>query len=248
MFTAKYISVRAVLTRTMVEIKPLPIEAVIFDLDGTLAHFNLDVKTLRGEIREYLMHYGIPSSILDVNESIFEMLNKTQIFIKNNSKSEQVFEALRSEVLALAEKFEIEAAKTTNLLPGAVETLKELKNLKLKIGLCTTSSEKTASYIVHRFRIDEFFQIIVSRDKVKYVKPSTEQFELALKVMGVHQKSALIIGDSVADIQSGKELNAITVGLTTGLSTKEQLMASGANYIITSLTDLPILVKEINRD
>jgi phosphoglycolate phosphatase len=231
-----------------VELKALTIEAVIFDLDGTLANFNLDFKTLRGEIREYLMHHGIPSSVLDVNESIFEMLKKTQIFIKNTDKSKVVFEALRVQALNIAEMFEMEAAKTTSLLPGAVETLKELKKLNLKMGLCTTSSEKAAFYIVQRFRINDFFQVIVSRDKVKYVKPSTEQFEFALKSLGVSLKDTLIVGDSVADMHSGNELKAVTVGLTTGFSSMEQLIAAGANYIITSLTDLPELVVKINKD
>jgi len=47
-------------------------------------------------------------------------------------------------------------------------------------------------------------------------------------------------------MQSAKELKAIAVGLPTGLSTMEQLMNNGANYIITSLTDLPVLIKKIN--
>ena len=72
----------------------------------------------------------------------------------------------------------MEAASTTNLQIGANETLKELKQMKLKIGLCTTSSEKAVNYILKRFKIQDFFQVVVTRDKVKYVKPSTEQFEV----------------------------------------------------------------------
>ncbi len=53
------------------------------------------------------------------------------------------------------------------------------------MGLCTTSSEKAANYILQRFKIDEYFKVVVSRDKVKYVKPDTEQCELALKALGV---------------------------------------------------------------
>ena len=79
----------------------------------------------------------------------------------------------------------MEAASTTSLQTGANETLKELKRMKLKMGLCTTSSEKAANYILQRFKIEDFFQVVVTRDKVKYVKPHTEQFELALKALDV---------------------------------------------------------------
>jgi pyrophosphatase PpaX len=120
--------------------------------------------------------------------------------------------------------------------------------MNLKTGICTSSSEKAANYILKRFKIDGFFEVVVSRDKVKYVKPHTEQFELALKILGVHPKATLIVGDSVVDMQSAKELKAIAVGLTSDLSTTDQLMNNGANYIVTSLNDLPILIKEINKN
>lgn len=226
----------------------MSLDAVIFDLDGTLAHFNLDFKTLRADVRTYLLRVGVPSSVLHVNESIFEMLKKTEIFFKNNGKSAQAFEPVRSQAFAIAEKYEMEAASTTSLIPGAIETLKELKRMKLKLGLCTTSSDKAANYILQRFKIEEFFSVIVSRDKVRYVKPSTEQFEVALRALGAHSHGALIVGDSVVDMQSAKELKAIAVGLPNGTSTMEQLKAHGANYIITSLTDLPFLIKEIKKD
>lgn len=225
----------------------MSIEAVIFDLDGTLANFNLDYKALRSEVRTYLISMRVPVSVLDVQESIFEMLKKTEIFVKNNVKSPEAFAAVRSQVLKIAERYEMEAATTTSLLTGAVEMLKDLQKMNLKMGLCTTSSEKAASYILQRFKINVFFKVLVSRDQVKYVKPHTEQFELALKTLGVHAKDALIVGDSVVDMQSSKEIKALAVGLPSGLSTTEQLMSSGANYIITSLTDLPVLIKEINK-
>jgi HAD superfamily hydrolase (TIGR01549 family) len=225
----------------------MPIEAVIFDLDGTLAAFNLDYKALRGDVREYLIRSGVPNSVLSVNESIFEMMKSAEIFFKNSEDPKRSFTAARTKCLAIAEKYEMEAAATTNLLPGAIETLRELEKMKIKIGLCTTSSETAARYILKRFKIIDLFQVIVPRDKVKHVKPDTEQFKLALKTVGARPNTSVIVGDSRVDMQSAKELKAIAVGLPTGFSTTEDLMSSGANYIITSLVDLPLLIKKIDK-
>ena len=76
----------------------MPVEAVIFDLDGTIANFNLDYKTLRSEARSYLIRMGIPTSLVGVNESIFEMLKKAEIFLKNNGKSIETFDDVRRPV------------------------------------------------------------------------------------------------------------------------------------------------------
>lgn len=148
------------------------IKAVIFDLDGTIASFNIDYKTVRAEVRSFLIKKGLPASVLSVSESIFEMLKKTEIFLKNNGKSEKAFGEIRKKVLEIAEKYELDAAKTTSLLSGALETLKTLKEMRLKLGLCTINSEKSTNYILKRFKITDFFDAVTPRDNVKYVKPN----------------------------------------------------------------------------
>jgi beta-phosphoglucomutase-like phosphatase (HAD superfamily) len=150
----------------------ISIKAVIFDLDGTIASFNLDYKALRGEIRSYLLRVGVPASVLAVNESIFDMLEKTTIYVKNSRKSAEALDEIRSEALAIAEKYELEAAANTDLLPGAQETLKALKQMNLKIGLFTLNSDKAANYILQRFKLGDFFGVTVPRNKVNFVKPN----------------------------------------------------------------------------
>jgi HAD superfamily hydrolase (TIGR01509 family) len=224
----------------------MPVKAVIFDLDGTLASFNLDYKTVRAEVKGYLVKRGVPASILSVNKSIFEMLRKTEIFVKNSSKPSRFLEEIRSEALAMAEKYELEAAISTSLLPGAVETLKALRRINLKIGLCTINSEKSMNYILKRFGIADFFDVMVPRNKVNHFKPHAEHVEAALKALGASAKDTVVVGDSSVDMQSARELKAIAVGLPTGVSTIEQLTSNGANYVITSITDLPLLIEKIN--
>lgn len=223
------------------------VKAVVFDLDGTIASFNLDYMTVRAEVRTYLIRTGLPASILATNESIFDMLNKAEIFLKNNGKSARTVDKVRNEASAIAEKFELEAAKTTGLLSGVVETLQALKKMGLKIGLCTINSEKSTSYILKRFSISKFFDVVTPRNKVRYVKPNTEHLEATLKALRVSPKEAILVGDGTRDMHCAKELNVIAVGLPTGISSEKELIDSGANYFITSISDLPMLVQTINK-
>jgi pyrophosphatase PpaX len=224
------------------------VKAVIFDLDGTLASFNLDYKTARAEVKSYLTTRGVPASVLSVKESVFEMLRKTEIFARNSGKPAKFLEEVRGEALAMTEKYELEAARNTSLMPGALETLKALRQMNLKIGLCTINSEKSVNYILNRFGITNFFDATVPRNKVNHFKPHPEHIETALKALGTSAKDTVIVGDSTVDIQSAKELKIVAVGLPTGVSTMEQLMRNGANYIITSITDLPLLIEKMNKD
>lgn len=223
------------------------IKAVVFDLDGTLASFNVDYRVVRAEVRSFLVNKGLPASVLSINESIFEMLKKAEIFIKNNNKPEKAFTEIRKKALEIAEKYELEAAKTTSLLPGVLETLKSLKKMGLKLGLCTINSKKSTDYILKRFKIAGFFDAITPRDNVKYVKPNVEHLEATLKALEANSEETMVVGDGVSDMKCAREAKAIAVGLPTGVSSPKELISSGANYFVTSITDLPTLIEYINK-
>ncbi|MEM3699815.1 MAG: HAD family hydrolase [Candidatus Bathyarchaeia archaeon] len=225
----------------------MTVKAVIFDLDGTLTSFNIDYRSVRAEVRSFLIKAGMPASVLSINESIFEMLKKTEIFMKNNGQSEKAFMEIRSKALEIAEKYELEAAKTTGLLPGVLETLKALKKMGLKLGLCTINSEKSTNHILKKFGITEFFDAITPRDHVKYVKPNTEHLEATLKALNVKPEEAMVVGDGSSDMRCAREMKAVAVALPTGVSNPKELIASGANYLITSITDLPTLIEYLNK-
>jgi HAD superfamily hydrolase (TIGR01509 family) len=156
-------------------------------------------------------------------------------------------EEIRNKASEIAEKYEFEAAKTTSLLPGVMETLKALKRMDLKMGLCTINSEKSTNYILKRFGIADLFDAVTPRNAVKYVKPNTEHLEATLKALEVSPEETAVVGDSAVDMKCARELKALAIGLTGGVSSPKELINAGANYLITSITDLPSLIEHINK-
>lgn len=225
----------------------MAIEAVIFDLDGTLADFNLDYRSVRVEVKNFLMKKGLPSSVLSTKENIFNMLDKTSIFLRNRDESNKTIEKILEEALKLAENREVEAAKKTSLFPGVPETLRILREKGLKIGLFTINSQKATEHILKRFRLVSLFSVIVPRDSLRHVKPSVDHLKAVLKVLEVDPDKAIVVGDSVNDMTCARELNVIAVGFPTGFSSNKELIDSGANYIITSIADLPALIDQIRK-
>jgi HAD superfamily hydrolase (TIGR01509 family) len=193
------------------------------------------------------MNRGVPASILSLNESVFEMLRKTEIWARNSGKSEEFLDELRREALATTETYELEAAANTSLLPGVVNALKALRAMGLRIGLCTINSEKSVNRILERFGIAVLFDVTITRNQVKHVKPDPEHLEAALKVLGASPEETVVVGDGRVDMQSAKALGAIAVGMPTGVSTIEQVMDGGADYIVTSMADLPVLMTKLNK-
>ena len=223
------------------------IKGVIFDLDGTLKEFNLDTKACRTKIINLLTQLGFSRSLFSLNESAFDMLKKIKNSLISEEEKKQKFAKIKDTIFSVVEDFEMEAAKTAKIFPGIPETLKALRAMKLKIGLCTICSEKTTDYVLKRFNLEQFFDAVVTRESVSEVKPHPAHLEAALDALKVMSPEAVLVGDSVKDIQCAVQLNVLAVGVTTGLSSREELTGSGAHYIASSVTDIPILVGQLNR-
>jgi phosphoglycolate phosphatase len=225
----------------------MPIKAVVFDLDGTLAEFNVDYKTVRAEVMQFLINHGLPGSIFSISESIFEMLKKTEVYMRNNGRNAQQFASIRKHALSVALKYELKAANETTLLPGVVDVLRTLRNKDLKLAIFTINAEKSANLILERFRLKPFFNVVITREAVSKVKPDPAHLTAALKALDVNPEETVVIGDGVADMKSAKALGAHAIGLITDGYGGKNLNSAGATHTIKSLTEVPILIEELQQ-
>jgi HAD superfamily hydrolase (TIGR01509 family) len=224
----------------------LKIKAVIFDLDGTIADFNLDYKASRAEIIQFLIEEGFPQSIFSINDNLFEILSKVEIFMKNHRRENQTGKVKKS-IFSIAEKYEMEAARTTRLIPGIRETLKTLRKMKLKLALFTINGKNSVDHILRTFNLKRHFDAIITRDDVSLVKPNPVHLETALNALGVKPKEAVVVGDSVWDMKSARTLEVYAVGATTGIASRLELTNAGAHCLITSPIDIVTLVEQLNK-
>jgi len=223
------------------------IRAVIFDLDGTLKEFNLDIKACRTKVINLFTQRGFSRSLFSLNESAFDMLVKVKKYLIAKGMEKQEFAKIKDMVFSVVEEFELEAARTAKMFAGIPETLKALRDMKLEIALCTISSEKTTNYILKRFHLEQFFDSVITRESVFEVKPHPTHLEAALDALKVSSQEAVLVGDSVKDIECAIQLNVLAVGVTTGLSSIEELTCSGAHYIASSANDILTLIQQLNR-
>ncbi|UCE96086.1 MAG: HAD family hydrolase [Candidatus Bathyarchaeota archaeon] len=224
----------------------MTINAIIFDLDGTLAEFNLDYKAVRAEVMQFLINQGFPPSLFSLKESIFEMLKKAKIYLRNNGKREQEFSIVKRKALSIASEHELKAARETSLLPGVFETLKTLKKMNLKLAIFTINGEKSTNYIISTFHIKPLFDVIITRDAVSEVKPDPMHLTAALEALNVKKDEVLVVGDGITDMKSAKALNAKAVGLAVDSEAVKMLDYAGATHMIKTITDLPLLIAKLN--
>ena len=220
----------------------LPIKAVVFDLDGTLVAFRLDYLSIRSEAIQALAKLGLPPSLFSIRESIFKMYDTAVLYLKNNG-GETSTQRVYSAIFSIAERYELEAARQTELIPGVIETLTILKDMGLKLGLCTVDGARATKFILTKFGLDQLLDLVVTREQVSGVKPDTSHLQAVLIPLNVVPTEVVVTGDHEVDMRMAKAVNATAVGVTTGFSTRESLLNSGADYVIPSIVELPKVIR-----
>lgn len=194
----------------------MKIEAVIFDLDGTLTVPFLDFDQIRKEI-------GLSPGI-GILEGIKAMTPNQQ---------------RRAEQILL--DHEDKAAQNSTLNVGAKEILDILRRRNLPVGLLTRNLRKNVELVaaVHGLRFDA----IVDREDGP-VKPDGFGVHLLCQGFGVCPSQTLVVGDFRHDLESAKNAGAIAVLIRTHASCDQ--FAHLADFTIDRLEELLTIMDKIS--
>ena len=187
---------------------------VVFDLDGTLTRPCLDFDAIRAEIG------GVSGPLL---EAIVQMTPA---------------ERVRAE--GVLHRHEEAAAAHSELNPGAMELLALLRGEGRAVGLVTRNRRESVEQFceIHGLAFDG----VVTREDGP-VKPDPFGVERACDMMGVLPSEAVMVGDYVFDLISGRRAGAISVLLGTQRNYHEYV--SEADYVIGGLDELPGVIERI---
>ena len=224
----------------------MTIKAVIFDLDGTLVNFSLDTRSLRAETIQFLKGQGYPSSLFSMKEIVHKMLGNLEVYMKTKGEEASKFSKLKKSVLSIADRYELEATQTTHLIQGVLETVEALRKMGLKTALFTIRGRVATDHFLRRYDVVRLFDAVITREDTVAVKPDPAHLKAVLKILRIQPSEAVVVGDSVLDMQCARRLNMIAVGVSTGIASPQELAQAQASYLISSITEIPRLVQQLN--
>jgi HAD superfamily hydrolase (TIGR01509 family) len=174
------------------------IRCVIYDCDGVLFD-SLEANTKlyndlcalvgRGPLRQEEMQYVH-------THTVFEALHF--IFGKENDLEKKALEILKQRQVDL--KNYVEYLKMEPHLFQTLEKLKE-KGILRAINTNRTTSMK---YIIERFNLGPYFEMVVTALDVKNPKPHPESIEKIIAAFRLKKEEAVFIGDSEVDQQTAE--------------------------------------------
>jgi HAD superfamily hydrolase (TIGR01509 family) len=122
-------------------------------------------------------------------------------------------EAQQKEVETTNRAFDVQLEMHT--IPGALEFLAKLKKAGAKMGLVTSSDDTKLEHVFHELPIKQYFDTIVSADRITRGKPDPMCYLLAAQDLGVPPEDCFVFEDSFNGIQSGNAAGMKVIGLST---------------------------------
>ncbi len=218
--------------------------AVLFDLEDTLiqtqwANYQRVIE-FRRKTREKLLELGIPSSVLEGIERATIMRNKATEYIEKNltkADAEKIYQKMEK----FLTRYELDSAEKSKLFPETIPTLKKLRKLGLKMGLVTNTSMKAVDTVFQLHGLEMYFDVVITREKVKKLKPDPEGILLALKKLDV--KSFFMVGDLVHDVLAAKSAKGTSILVKRSLEETD----CEADFIVQSLGEILMIIQAEKR-
>lgn len=124
----------------------------------------------------------------------------------------------------------------TRLFDGAIELLVGLRAAGLKVVLASSSIPKHADRALELLRADEHADAWTTSADAEASKPDPELLDEALAKVGGGR--AVMIGDSVWDVEAAARRGDPTIGLLSGGSGRQELLDAGAVRVYAYPLDL----------
>ena len=140
------------------------------------------------------------------------------------------------------ELFKQTALWYTRLLDGVEDTVSYFASRGLRQSIATTKSAEETDIILTGLKVRQYFDLLLGVKDVVSPKPDPEIAYLTLQRLGIENDHAVIVGDTVIDIETGKRSGIYTIAVTTGTHDRERLAGSNPDYIIDNIQELRDIV------
>lgn len=214
---------------------------IVFDMAGTTVdEDNVVYKTLQDAI----VHYSYPVSLNQVLEfgagkeklqAIIDILENTGFKVSSDT-IDLIFAYFNDKLAKNYDSLDVKP------LPDVEHTFKHLKERNIKVVLNTGYNRKTAESLLVKLGWEQSnqFDLLITASDVNNNRPQPDMILLAMSKLNILDPKKIIkVGDSTVDIQEGQNAECLlSIGITSGAHTREQLREADPDFIIDNVAEL----------
>ncbi len=208
-----------------------PIEAVLFDWDGTLLDsFDADSSAYLAMFREMGIPWGLDELALHYSPNWYNVYRAAKL------------PRARWDAANLAWRKQY-AHHKPKLVAGARRVLTQIRRHH-RLGLVTSGDRDRVTSQLRYFRITRLFASRVCADDTAQKKPHPAPLRLALKQMGLHANACVYVGDSPHDLEMARRASVRSIAVLGRFPTETGLRAARPEFLLDSITELPAILDQ----
>ena len=186
--------------------RPLPAEAVLFDLDGTLADTAGDLATALNRVRADRGLPPVPNGGLRAHASSGArgLLSAGMGITPEAANYAELREAFLSH-------YEACLAETTVLFAGVAEMLDAIERRGLRWGIVTNKFSRFTAPVVRALQLSDRAATVVSGDTTPHAKPHPAPLLHAASGMRIPPSQCIYVGDDLRDVVAGNAAGMATI-------------------------------------
>jgi N-acetyl-D-muramate 6-phosphate phosphatase len=186
--------------------RPLPVDAVLFDLDGTLADTAGDLSGALNRVRADRGLPPVPAALLRAHASSGArgLLGAGMDITPESPDYEELREAFLAHYAACL-------AETTTLFAGVAELLDAIERRGLRWGIVTNKFSRFTGPVVASLALAERASAVVSGDTTPHTKPHPAPLLHAASGLSLPPSRCVYVGDDLRDIVAGNAAGMATI-------------------------------------
>jgi phosphoglycolate phosphatase len=209
------------------------IEAVLFDLDGTLLDTLDDIADCANKA---LLANGFPAH--DVEAYKYFVGNGAPVLIRRITPDASSQEELEKVGKTYSELYSKHATDKTRPYGGIPELLAALRKRGIKSAVVSNKPDASTRQTVEHFFDNGVFDFVAGNRTGMPLKPDPTIVRLATESIGTPPDRCLYVGDTGIDMATAKNSGCVAVGVTWGFRGKSELLENGAEFLIDSPEEL----------
>jgi phosphoglycolate phosphatase len=150
--------------------------------------------------------------------------------------------ALLERYFLFYEHIETGAAHSARVFPGAADCLRQLHGLELKLAVVTNKQQHLARGLIERLGLGKFIQVLIGGDSCERRKPDPQPLQVACSALGVQPGQALMVGDSINDVQAARAAGVPVVCVPYGYNEGNDPRQLPCDAFVETLAELPALL------